>query len=199
MSTWVHFSAGRGPAECRLAVEEMSAIFAKELNAVVIDTVEDRDGHGLLSILMSVEGDGYLPWCGTLEWICSSPLRNHGRKRWYVGVSAIKAVELTDTNIKPSDLRWEAMRASGPGGQHVNKTDSAVRLTHIPTGIVINAREERSQHRNRALAISKLAAMLKDGQVSMKANADKDIWEQHDDLIRGNPIKSFRGPKFSLS
>ena len=97
------------------------------------------------------------------------------------------------------ELRIDTMRSSGPGGQHVNKTSSAVRITHLPTGISVVAQEERSQHRNRALAMARLAKVFELSAEDAKNEKTKELWLQHWDLERGNEIQTYIGPEFCLS
>jgi peptide chain release factor 1 len=104
--------------------------------------------------------------------------------------------DVEDVDVNPADLRVDTYRASGAGGQHVNKTDSAVRLTHLPTGIVVECQDERSQHKNRARAMSLLQARLKDAEVSKQQT---ETAEKRRNLVgsgdRSERIRSYNYPE----
>ena len=104
--------------------------------------------------------------------------------------------EVEDVNLNPADLRIDTFRASGAGGQHINKTDSAVRITHIPTGIVVECQDDRSQHRNKAQAMSVLAARINDAK---QRQQQQQIASQRKSLIgsgdRSERIRTYNFPQ----
>jgi peptide chain release factor len=130
-------------------------------------------------------------WQGTVQWIARSPFRpEHKRKNWFVGVEVMPPVE--ESRFDAGDVKFETMRASGPGGQHVNRTESAVRVTHVPTGLQATASEERSQHRNKKLAVARLAAKLAEIEAGEQAASRDERWRAHRALERGNATRMYR-------
>jgi peptide chain release factor len=94
------------------------------------------------------------------------------------------------------EVRFEAFRAGGPGGQHQNKTESAVQAVHVPSGLAAVARDGRSQHRNKIVAVERLAMLLRTSQ-EVAAIADRQAVQlNHSRLERGNPVRRFRGKAF---
>ncbi len=132
---------------------------------------------------------------GIIKWICPSPYRkNHKRKNWFISVKYFK--EVIATEYSENDFKIETMRSGGPDGQNVNKVETAVRVTHIKSGLSDVGREERSQLQNRKLAISRILTLLTENDNDKKSILEKNVWMQHNELERGNPIRVYEGLDF---
>ena len=199
---YLNISSGSGPRECAWVAQRLAAVFAKEaVSEDLSANIVSGDG-GDASYILRVSGNTAQAFVqarlGTIRWTGQSPFRkNHKRKNWFVSVSL--APRLSDVpELKEADIIYQSMKASGPGGQHVNATESAIRATHVPTGVSVTAREERSQHANKKLCRAKLAAYFIDQQTAAKGEVKTEKWKTHKSLIRGNEVRVYRGPKFKL-
>lgn len=155
------------------------------------------EGGGLKSATLTVEGPyayGYLrAEAGIHRLVRISPFDANARRHTSFA-SVFVYPDLDDTvevDIRPEDLRVDTYRSSGAGGQHVNKTDSAVRLTHLPTGIVVACQNERSQHRNRALAMKVLRAKLYEVELEKQKEKMEDLHKSKKDIAWGSQIRSY--------
>jgi peptide chain release factor len=199
----LHVTAGKGPQECRWVVAQLARTFAREarvsgLEAEVLDVTEALPASVLLRILGEGASAFAMERVGTIQWIGTSPQRPaHKRRNWFVGV-ALAPLPDAIPDLGEHDIAYQAMRASGPGGQHVNKTDSAVRATHLPTGLVATAQEQRSQHANRKLVRLKLAIMLEERRGQALGDVRRSQWQAHQELERGNAVRVYSGPAFKL-
>jgi len=203
---WLQISSGRGPVECRLAVARLILVLQKEARAAglayeVLHAVPDNEFGAVGSALLSIEGNGARAFAernrGSVLWICPSSLRpGHKRKNWFVGVEFFDPEETDTAKLRRADVVFHTARASGPGGQHVNKTESAVVAAHLPTGFSAFAQEERSQAMNKKLALARLEKMLADQSDAKRAGAERARWVHHNGLERGSPVRTFVGPGF---
>lgn len=159
--------------------------------------VSDGDVAGIKSATLRVEGEYAFGWLrtetGVHRLVRKSPF-DSGNRRHTSFSSAFVYPEVDDDidiEIDPSDLRTDTYRASGAGGQHVNRTDSAVRITHEPTGIVVQCQNDRSQHKNRDQAMKQLKAKLYEFELQ-KQNAEKQAMEDSkSDIGWGSQIRSY--------
>ncbi len=199
----LQFSAAHGPAECQLAVAKALRRLAAEAGDAGIDlrVVEQEAGERagtLRSVLLALDGeradDFARAWEGTVQWTCASPYRpNHGRKNWFIGVTRFAAPPVA----LEGEIRFETMRSSGPGGQHVNTTDSAVRAVHTGTGITVRVQSERSQHANKRLAVLLISRLLAQQTQQAAAEQRADRRMAHHQVARGDPVRVFRGEQFT--
>lgn len=202
MSMCLMITSGNGPLECCQAVAGVLDRLLEEAVSLGIDAdVSPTPAkHGLRSAIVLLHGADASSfaarWTGTICWRAQSTLRpHHKRANWFIGVFAMdqrKVVQL----IAAQDVRYETFRAGGPGGQHQNTTDSAVRATHLPTGLTAVAREMRSQHRNKALAFERLQTLANAQEAANRNAAKSDQNALHTQLERGNPLRSFKGAAF---
>ena len=198
-------TSGRGPGECRIALAKILAVLTREAEAagleVEVATGPNADGHGPASASVLLEGRGAeafaATWVGSILWVARSPLRpHHKRKNWFIGVIKLEPRTIKTGELDPADVRFEAFSAGGPGGQHQNKTASAVRAVHKPTGIAVVARDGRSQHLNKSIALRRLGALLRlDDELAAVAD-DQQVQSGHGRLKRGRPIRTFEGKGF---
>jgi peptide chain release factor len=165
-----------------------------------VELVEHEDGPEdgcMFSATLSVKGEGITilsQECeGSVLWVAQkNPFRPwHRRKNYFVGVHFIKPLE--PTLINERDITYETMRASGPGGQNVNKVETAVRATHVPSGVSVAASDMRSQSQNKKLARERLLMKLSSLEDDKQMQHDRTVWMNHNTLERGNPIKKFKG------
>ncbi|MFH0999044.1 MAG: peptide chain release factor H [Pseudomonadota bacterium] len=201
----LQITSGRGPDECAWVVARLiDTILADARSAgLEAEMIEKEDGSRkatFLSALIHLAGEGcdtfVAGYEGTVQWIGKSTFRHgHKRNNWFVGVRRL-SIPKTES-FHDRDVRIDTMRASGPGGQHVNTTDSAVRAIHLPTGLVAIARDERSQMANRKRALERLSILVARDEQRKLNKARQARWDAHNELVRGNPVRVYEGQSFN--
>jgi peptide chain release factor 2 len=162
----------------------------------IVDMLPGEEA-GIKSVTITVSGDyayGYLSSeAGVHRLVRISPFDSNKRRHTsFASVIVYPEVEDdVDIEIREEDIKMDTYRASGAGGQHVNKTSSAVRLTHIPSGIIVACQNERSQHKNRAMAMKILKARLYDLQMKEKEKKREDLAGDKKDIAWGSQIRSY--------
>jgi len=197
----LHLSSGQGPQECEWVVAQLAYALCREgtMAGLTCELVEPITGP-VASALLRVSGaeaEGFAAACtGTIRWVGTSPFRPlHKRRNWFVGVQRISA-DAETPDLRDEDIRYQTFRASGPGGQHVNKTDSAVRATHLPTGLATLSQDQRSQFANKRIARIKLAMLFDARRRADEAGSKRALWDQNRELERGNAVRTYEGERF---
>ena len=203
--TFIQFTAGRGPVECAAACYIIARRFIKYLQSIKVEHIvvdfEEDNNSGYRSIVLKlaqttskeIVNKLKSEWEGTIKFISlkNSFRPNHKRKNWFVGCNFF---DVDDTKIE-FDMKYikaESMRSRGPGGQNVNKVESGIRLTHIPTGIIVKCMVSRDQRHNMKLAKELMQAKL-NAINEARTNKDKNMfWLSHDSLERGGEIMAIK-------
>jgi len=200
-NAYLDIQAGSGGTEAQDWAEMLLRMYLRwgEQKGFRTELIEASGGEvaGIKSATIKFEGEYAFGWLrtetGVHRLVRKSPF-DSGNRRHTSFASVFVSPEIDDNieiDINPADLRTDTYRASGAGGQHVNKTDSAVRITHNPTGTVVQCQTERSQHQNRDNAMKMLRAKLYELEV-LKRNTEKQIMEDNKaDIGWGSQIRSY--------
>lgn len=191
----VQITSGRGPLECCRVVAKVQEMICREAKsseiAVEVLSQEKTGTKGTFySSVLLLSGKGAMQfaesWNGVIQWVAQSPYRTmHKRKNWFIAVNIYDVQKTLHWDEK--DIRFETCRASGPGGQHVNKTESAVRAIHVPTQIQVLVMDGRSQVMNKKLSIERLKSKVVQQQTEQLLQSQQNQWQAHNELERGNP------------
>jgi peptide chain release factor 2 len=200
-SCFVDINAGQGGTEAQDWTQMLLRMYLKycDRKGFKAEVLEESQGEvaGLKSACIKITGPyayGYLRTeTGIHRLVRKSPFDSNARRHTsFASVFAYPEVDDTiEIEINPADLRIDTYRASGAGGQHVNKTDSAVRITHLPTNIVVSSQNDRSQHRNRAEAMAMLKSKLYEAEIRKRQVEQQKLEDSKTDIGWGHQIRSY--------
>jgi peptide chain release factor 2 len=200
-NAFLDVQAGQGGTEAQDWAAMLLRMYLKwaERKGYAVDVLEESPGEvaGIKSATIHVRGEYAFGWLrtetGVHRLVRKSPFDSgHRRHTSFAGVFV--APEIDDDieiELNPADLRVDVFRASGAGGQHVNKTESAIRITHVPTGIVVQCQNERSQHKNRATAMNQMRAKLYELEEQKRREQAQIVEDNKADIGWGSQIRSY--------
>jgi peptide chain release factor 2 len=200
-SAFMDIQAGAGGTEAQDWAQMLLRMYlrwaaARGFSAEVIDS-NPGEVAGIKSATLEIKGEYAYGWLrtetGVHRLVRKSPF-DSGNRRHTSFASVFISPEIDDDieiDINPADLKTDVYRSSGAGGQHVNKTESAVRITHMPSGIVVACQNERSQHKNRSTAMKMLKAKLYELEVNKRNAAAQVLEDSKSDVSWGNQIRSY--------
>jgi len=200
-NAFVDIQAGSGGTEAQDWAEMLLRMYLRwgERRGFKTELLEVSEGEvaGIKSATIHFQGDYVFGWLrteiGVHRLVRKSPF-DSGNRRHTSFASVFVSPEIDDTvevEINPADLRIDVYRASGAGGQHVNRTESAVRITHNPTGIVVQCQNERSQHKNKDQAMKQLKAKLYEFEMQKRRAAQQVVEDSKSDIGWGSQIRSY--------
>ncbi len=200
-SAIVNIHPGAGGTESQDWAEMLLRMYLRwaernEMQTVVTDRLEGESA-GIKSVTLEVNGEyafGLLQSeVGVHRLVRISPFDANARR--HTSFASVFVYPQVDDDVpievKPEELRVDVFRASGAGGQHVNRTESAVRMTHLPTGIVVQCQNERSQHKNRASAMKQMKARLYEAEMDRRRAEEKKMEDSKADINFGSQIRSY--------
>ena len=198
---FMEIQSGAGGTESQDWAQMLERMYLKycERKGFKAELMEESDGDvaGIKSATIRIDGEyayGYLRTeTGVHRLVRKSPFDSNARRHTsFVSVFVYPEVDDSiEIDINPADVRTDTYRASGAGGQHINKTDSAVRLTHLPTGIVVQCQNDRSQHRNKDEAWSMLRARLYELELRNRQAEQQKLEDSKSDIGWGHQIRSY--------
>ncbi|MEK9611357.1 MAG: peptide chain release factor 2 [Alphaproteobacteria bacterium] len=198
---FLEIHAGAGGTEAQDWAQMLARMYSRwcETRGFKLQMIEESAGEeaGIKSVTMRIEGENAYGWLktesGVHRLVRISPYDSSARRHTSFASAWVYPVvdENIEIEIEDKDLRIDTYRASGAGGQHVNKTDSAIRITHLPTNIVVQCQNDRSQHRNRATAFNMLKARLYELELQKREDAASDAAAGKTEIGWGNQIRSY--------